>query len=392
MPQMIKMLPVRCIVVAVTVVCRLFTFALPFDVHSRQSLELYEGDVCQMGKGSSGKCTVTTKCPWFVSNVIQSKRVRYEDVPKCGFTVTDELICCPREEDKNRLGSGGGSHRKAVQACRNFVRGSSYIAQHIVEGEEVEDGEVPFIAALGYRSSEPGRLYDWGCGASWIANKYLLTAAHCVRSIQRPIVARMGVLNLEDTGSAAIQDSELKAFYSHPNFTAKSKYHDIAVIELVTAFKDDTNINKICLHADRQDMLPRHVLTASGWGLTDTDRSRSDILLKVELTTEPLDRCATEYRTQVGSAGGRLASGVIQQQYCAIGKRQKSGKRGDSCIGDSGGPLHYTDHGADRFYLVGITSFGLGCGESASIYTRVASYLDWIETIVWPDDASLLDQ
>lgn len=109
-----------------------------------------------------------------------------------------------------RVVSSGGAVRKAVQACKNFVQGSSYIAPHIIEGVEAEDGEVPFIAALGYKSSELGRMYDWGCGASWIASKYLLTAAHCVRSLQRPIVARMGVLNLEDSSSTAIQDVELK--------------------------------------------------------------------------------------------------------------------------------------------------------------------------------------
>lgn len=108
-----------------------------------------------------------------------------------------------------RPGSSAGAVRKAVQACKNFVQGSSYIAPHIIEGVEAEDGEVPFITALGYKSSEAGRLYDWSCGASWIASKYLLTAAHCVRS-RRPIVARMGVLNLEDSSNPALQDVELK--------------------------------------------------------------------------------------------------------------------------------------------------------------------------------------
>lgn len=33
----------------------------------------------------------------------------------------------------------------------------------------------------------------------------------------------------------------------------------------------------------------------------------------------------------------------------------------------------------------GIVSFGVSCGtELPGIYTRIASYVDWIESIVWP--------
>lgn len=37
-----------------------------------------------------------------------------------------------------------------------------------------------------------------------------------------------------------------------------------------------------------------------------------------------------------------------------------------------------------RFELAGIISFGAGCGDAnhAGIYTRVSSYLDWIESII----------
>nr|XP_029733231.1 serine protease persephone-like [Aedes albopictus]XP_029733232.1 serine protease persephone-like [Aedes albopictus]XP_029733233.1 serine protease persephone-like [Aedes albopictus]XP_029733234.1 serine protease persephone-like [Aedes albopictus]XP_029733235.1 serine protease persephone-like [Aedes albopictus]XP_029733236.1 serine protease persephone-like [Aedes albopictus]XP_029733237.1 serine protease persephone-like [Aedes albopictus] len=387
--------PVRSIVVAV---CGLFAFSGgggggggAFEVSRTLAEDPSEkGDNCLDLNGSLGTCTLPNECPWFVQNVIRVKRISYVDVPKCGFTRDDELICCPKEDDLSRLGSNGDQpQRKAAQACRNFQRGISYIAQHIIEGVEADDGEVPFIAALGYSTSEAGRKYAWGCGSSWIAKKFLLTAAHCVRANQRPIVARMGTLNLEANDDRHVQDSELKKFYPHPSYTSKSKYHDIALIELVTAFTFDQNVNMICLHTDTQDMIPTHVLKASGWGLTDTDKSRSDILLRVDLSTQPLAQCAQQYQSQVGDANGRLASGVIEQQYCAIGKRHASGKRGDSCVGDSGGPLYYADNRADRFFLVGITSFGLGCGDSASIYTRVASYLDWIEPIVWPDEASL---
>lgn len=53
--------------------------------------------------------------------------------------------------------------------------------------------------------------------------------------------------------------------------------------------------------------------------------------------------------------------------------------------GDSGGPIQIvTDDGVST--VVGITSFGISCGSALpSVYTRVAFYINWIESIAWPD-------
>ena len=45
----------------------------------------------------------------------------------------------------------------------------------------------------------------------------------------------------------------------------------------------------------------------------------------------------------------------------------------DSCQGDSGGGLICDDK------LVGITSFGRGCGFYYGVYTKIANYVKWIE-------------
>jgi len=40
-----------------------------------------------------------------------------------------------------------------------------------------------------------------------------------------------------------------------------------------------------------------------------------------------------------------------------------------------------------HFELIGIISFGTGCGDAnhSGIYTRVSAYLDWIESIIKND-------
>uniref|UniRef100_A0A1W7R7V7 Putative trypsin-like serine protease n=1 Tax=Aedes albopictus TaxID=7160 RepID=A0A1W7R7V7_AEDAL len=360
-----------------------------FRFSNHASAQMYEGDSCESMNDLPGTCMEPQKCTWVQQNVIRKRQYSIYDVPICGFTVRASLICCPDESEIRRTLVG-----KADQACQNFARGSAFFAPHIVEGNEAEFGEIPFIVALGYNSTDSDKEYDFRCGASWIAKNFLLTAAHCVSGRNQPSIARIGTLNLTESDASNFQDSKIKDCYPHPRYKPKLKYHDIALIELVTPFKydDDGIVNKICLYTDPGDMDPRHVLTASGWGMTTAGGSTSDVLLKVDLNTEPLERCTKDYRTNAGHFRHKLPSGVTDRQYCAIGKLGASGDRGDACVGDSGGPLHFRNLSADRFYLVGISSFGLGCGsDSASIYTRVAAYLDWIVPIVWPDQASLLD-
>nr|XP_026654385.1 plasminogen-like [Zonotrichia albicollis] len=53
----------------------------------------------------------------------------------------------------------------------------------------------------------------------------------------------------------------------------------------------------------------------------------------------------------------------------------------DSCQGDSGGPLVCYHADTDRYYLIGIASFGVGCGRPRypGIYVRLSQYRKWIK-------------
>ena len=71
----------------------------------------------------------------------------------------------------------------------------------------------------------------------------------------------------------------------------------------------------------------------------------------------------------------------------------------DTCQGDSGGPLvcALRDHSGEnqvrgrkeneshevkiQYVLVGVTSWGIGCGKTPGVYAEVADYLDWINEI-----------
>lgn len=57
------------------------------------------------------------------------------------------------------------------------------------------------------------------------------------------------------------------------------------------------------------------------------------------------------------------------------------------CFNFSGGPIQISHSDASCVYeIVGVVSFGfLKCGTLPGIYTRVATYIDWIERTVWPN-------
>merc|ERR1712159_699986 len=71
---------------------------------------------------------------------------------------------------------------------------------------------------------------------------------------------------------------------------------------------------------------------------------------------------------------------ITNSQICAGGVEGE-----DACTGDSGGPLTLrTDNRNEEKrwnLLVGIVSWADGCGEKdvPTVYTRVSSYLTWIE-------------
>lgn len=80
-----------------------------------------------------------------------------------------------------------------------------------------------------------------------------------------------------------------------------------------------------------------------------------------------------------------LRNGISENQYCAY---DPNGMK-DSCAGDSGGPLLKIGNDTVVTRIVAIVSFSVSgtCGSRLpSVYTRAASYLDWIESIVWPDN------
>lgn len=335
----------------------------------------YEGDSCPLANGAgNGVCRHHASCP-------SLKTTPKKDWVTCSFDHDQPIICCQDKSSSNPTNPSDVRTRSssiAERMCDSFPQ-TSALVNHIFNGIEAELNEFPHIAALGYPGgSEENRFR---CGASLISYRFLLTAAHCV-SETKPSFARFGVVKLfdYDTNDPPV-DIGIQQTYVHKNYTSRLFKNDIALLLLNRTVTEEF-LHPACLYTNITDPDPETLLTIAGWGSTDpNDYSISPNLLKGNVTILPRELCNSTLAKNMSSR--RSPNELQDSQLCALGRNAQNETTGDTCVGDSGGPLELAD--GRRRYLVGVTSSGKLCGSRwPGIYTRVSRYLDWIESIVWP--------
>ncbi|XP_039451785.1 serine protease snake-like [Culex pipiens pallens] len=253
----------------------------------------------------------------------------------------------------------------------------------IVGGEAAKPGEFPHQALLGYPDADGPEGYRFDCGGSLISERFILTAAHCFVN-GYPTIVRLGEHNLRNEWDDQV-DFEIQSIKKYPDYRHRLAYHDIALIELSTEVRFSKLIRPACLWTGSTIDVPSVI--ATGFGLNETAGEKADVLQKVQL--DFLDHAVCE---KAFTSERKFSRGVLDSQLC-IGST-RGGK--DTCQGDSGGPVQViTEPKGCTYHILGVTSTslgGCGLGNSAAIYTKVFSYIDWIEDVVWgvkPDDGAI---
>ncbi|XP_069943643.1 venom protease isoform X2 [Cherax quadricarinatus] len=243
--------------------------------------------------------------------------------------------------------------------CKAFTCGTPNRDGRVVGGHPTSAGKYPWLASLTYR----GKLY---CGASLVSDRYIVTAAHCIRRVAMHAVEIMfGSYNKSDNTEEWRQKRKAGSFWPHPNFDHRSYNNDLAVIELDEPVTITKHVRPVCLPSNTNETYEGKIASVPGWGRQEESGDPSDVVREVKVPIMSNKECKKKkYKPNE----------ITDNMMCA---GYDDGKI-DACQGDSGGPILY-DNGKN-IDLIGVVSWGQGCARAKfpGVYTRLTNFLDFI--------------
>jgi len=261
-------------------------------------------------------------------------------------------------------------------ALGDYPCGVPVVQQDLSCGEKIVGGckakpySWPWQAAFAEKSGWSGS-YSLICGASLIANQWVMTAGHCVEGSQddpTKFRVKLGVFDRANNDEPGEVVAEIESIHLHPDYNPSTVEWDISLLKLKQPVAFSDHIIPVCLpKSDDIVINSNHSAWCTGWGtLHEGDPSIPKDLYQVEVPFLDQSVCDNEYgATNINN----------KCMFCA----GKTGK--DSCQGDSGGPLVFQHPEDKKYYEYGIVSWGQGCAEAghAGVYSRVTAYCGFIQ-------------
>ncbi|KAM9043476.1 tissue-type plasminogen activator [Megaptera novaeangliae] len=234
----------------------------------------------------------------------------------------------------------------------------------------------PWQAAIFVRNRRsPGERFL--CGGVLISSCWVLSAAHCFQERYPPnhLKVVLGRTYRLVPGKEE-QTFEVEKYIVHKEFDDDTYNNDIALLQLksdsLTCALESNAVRTVCL-PDAGLKLPDWTeCELSGYGKHEASSPFfSERLKEAHVRLYPSSRCTSQY----------LFNRTVTNNMLCAGDTRSGGDQAnlhDACQGDSGGPLVCMKD--DHMTLVGIISWGLGCGQKGipGVYTKVTNYLDWV--------------
>lgn len=223
----------------------------------------------------------------------------------------------------------------------------------ITGGHDTTIAEHPWQVALVAKSISNNASAEF-CGGSVIGVHWVATAAHCLQDVPSPKAIELLVAT--DSLNAGGRRVAIDHYVPHERWLKTGHDFDIAVIQ-----SKEELTGSIKLWNGSESGLQNQNLDVSGWGALawEPDPPRSVKLQAVDVAYVSRNLCSSPV-----SYGTRITANM----FCA-GDYYNGGA--DACKYDSGGPATLLVQTVP--YLVGIVSWGDGCGDAKKpgVYTKV---------------------
>ncbi|XP_036306457.1 cathepsin G [Pipistrellus kuhlii] len=221
-------------------------------------------------------------------------------------------------------------------------------AGEIIGGQEARPHSRPYMAYLLIQS--PGGRS--ACGGFLVREDFVMTAAHCYG---RTINVILGAHNIRRQERTQQRLSVLRAI-RHPGYSEQRLQNDIMLLQLENRARRNRFVRPVALPQSKTRLSPGSLCTVAGWGLISQNR-RTDTLQDVQLRVQRDQECSRRF----GPFNG-------QTQICVGNRRERK----SAFLGDSGGPMVCNN------VAQGIVSYGSNNGTPPGVFTRISSFLPWI--------------
>nr|XP_036214351.1 serine protease easter isoform X1 [Bactrocera oleae] len=272
-----------------------------------------------------------------------------------------------------------GLRKLSLQKC-GFVHIESNPSKSNTEANLLE---FPWLALLRYNSDS--RRPNFTCGGSLITERWVLTAASCIR--ETLIGVRLGEYKITDKSQkdcvrkacSIYKDYKIAISVKHADYKPETGIKDIALIKLKTKVDISKNIKTICLPTRVEHFnvpYDNEPLTISGWGLKK--EGATEVMKKHAIIRSKSQVCHQAYPEQR----------VEQSKLCLTTRYEEP----STCSGDHGGPIIWLVNDNTEFFTqIGVVPFGMDkCGAADGVVSSyyiesVADSMDWITKVIGED-------
>uniref|UniRef100_A0A4W5P0X1 Prothrombin n=1 Tax=Hucho hucho TaxID=62062 RepID=A0A4W5P0X1_9TELE len=243
----------------------------------------------------------------------------------------------------------------------------SYQGGRIVKGIDAEVASAPC----------PQELL---CGASLISDGWILTAAHCIlyppwnkNLTINDILVHLGKHNRAKFEKDTEKIVAIDEIIVHPKYNWKENLNrDIALLHMRRPVTFTDAIHPVCLL-----MFAGYEGRVTGWGnlyetWTSSTKSLPTVLQQIHLPIVEQDICRASTSIR-----------ITDNMFCA-GFKPEEQKTGYACEGDSGGPFVMKSPDDNRWYQIGIVSWGEGCDRDGKygFYTHLFRMRRWMKKVI----------